>query len=67
MPLWNNIAELMDYYIPPLPSVYWVDISRLCNLKCVMCPQATGLKPLRAMMPFETFKAIADDVWPIGP
>ncbi len=62
MPLWNNIAELMDYYIPPLPSVYWIDIIRLCNLKCVMCPQSKGLKPLRAKMPVEVFKSIADDV-----
>ena len=37
MPLWHNIAELMDYYIPPLPSVYWLDITRRCNLRCVHC------------------------------
>jgi radical SAM protein with 4Fe4S-binding SPASM domain len=62
MPLWSNIAELMDYYIPPLPSVYWTDISRECNLKCVMCPQSKGLKPLRTKMPVEVFKGIIDDV-----
>lgn len=62
MPLWNNIAELMDYYIPPLPTVYWFDISRLCNLKCVMCPQSKGLKPLQAQMPVEVFRSAIDDI-----
>jgi MoaA/NifB/PqqE/SkfB family radical SAM enzyme len=62
MPLWNNIAELMDYYIPPLPSVYWADISRECNLRCVMCPQSKGLKPLRMKMPVEVFRDIVDDI-----
>ncbi len=62
MPLWNNIAELMDYYIPPLPTVYWFDVIRLCNLKCVMCPQSQGLKPLQARMPVEVFKSAIDDI-----
>jgi MoaA/NifB/PqqE/SkfB family radical SAM enzyme len=62
MPLWNNIAELMDYYIPPLPKVYWLDVIRLCNLKCIMCPQSKGLKPLRAKMPVEVFKGVVDDI-----
>lgn len=62
MPLWNNIAELMDYYIPPLPSVYWFDIIRVCNLKCVMCPQSKGLKPLRERMPVDMFRSVIDDI-----
>jgi len=62
MPLWNNIAELMDYYIPPLPSVYWLDIIRVCNLRCIMCPQSKGLKPLREKMPVEVFRSVIDDV-----
>lgn len=62
MPLWNNIAELMDYYIPPLPSVYWFDVTRVCNLKCVMCPQSKGLKPLREKMPIDVFRSVIDDV-----
>ncbi|MEN6424632.1 MAG: radical SAM protein [Phycisphaerales bacterium] len=62
MPLWNNIAELMDYYIPPLPSVYWFDIIRVCNLRCIMCPQSKGLKPLREKMPLDVFRSVIDDV-----
>jgi len=62
MPLWHNIAELLDYYIPPLPSVYWIDITRDCNLKCLMCPQARGLAPRPARMSIDTFKRIVDDV-----
>jgi MoaA/NifB/PqqE/SkfB family radical SAM enzyme len=62
MPLWNNIAELMDYYIPPLPSDYWLDIHRGCNLKCVMCPQSKGLKPRPPRMSLEMFRGIIDDV-----
>ena len=45
MPLWHNIAELVNYYIPPLPSVYWIDITRECNLRCIMCPQSRGIAP----------------------
>ena len=62
MPLWTNIAELMDYYIPPLPSDYWLDISRGCNLRCVMCPQSRGLRPRPARMSLEMFRGIIDDV-----
>jgi len=62
MPLWNNIAELMDYYIPPLPSDYWLDIHRGCNLRCIMCPQSKGLKPRPACMSVEVFRGIIDDV-----
>jgi hypothetical protein len=42
MPLWHNIGELMDYYIPPMPSLYWIDITRKCNLQCVTRPDKTG-------------------------
>jgi len=62
MPLWHNIAELMDYYIPPLPRVYWLDITRECNLRCLMCPQARGLAPRPTTMPLELFRAIIDDI-----
>jgi len=62
MPLWNNIAELMDYYIPPLPSDYWLDIHRGCNLQCIMCPQSKGLKSRPARMSLEMFRGIIDEV-----
>jgi len=62
MPLWTNIAELMDYYIPPLPSDYWLDISRGCNLRCIMCPQSKGLRPRPPHVSLELFRAIIDDV-----
>lgn len=62
MALWHNIAELMDYYIPALPSVYWIDITRRCDLRCVMCPQSRGLANRRPTMPLATFKRIIDEV-----
>jgi pyruvate-formate lyase-activating enzyme len=62
MPLWHNIAELVNYYIPPLPCVYWIDIVRECNLKCVMCPQSRGLALRPAQMPLDLFQRIVDDV-----
>jgi len=62
MPLWHNIAELVDYYIPPLPSVYWIDITRECNLRCIMCPQSRGIAPRPAKMPLDLFQSIVDDV-----
>ncbi len=62
MPLWNNIAELMDYYIPSLPTDYWLDIHRGCNLRCVMCPQSKGLRPRPARMSLEMYQGIIDEV-----
>ncbi len=62
MPLWHNIAELVDYYIPPLPSVYWLDITRECNLKCVMCPQSQRLVLRPARMGLDLFRKIVDDI-----
>lgn len=62
MPLWYNIGELMDYYIPPMPSLYWIDITRTCNLQCVMCPQSRGLTKRAATMSMEMFRSIVDDV-----
>jgi len=62
MPLWHNIAELMDYYIPPLPPVYWIDIARECNLRCIMCPQSQGLAPRPARMTLDLFRHIVDEV-----
>ena len=52
----------MDYYIPPMPAVYWLDITRQCNLRCVMCPQSRGLARRSAKMPMEMFRGIIDDV-----
>jgi hypothetical protein len=62
MPLWHNIAELVDYYIPPLPSVYWLDITRECNLRCIMCPQSRGLALRPAKMTLDLFRKIVDDI-----
>ena len=62
MSLWHNIAELMDYYIPPPPTMYWTDVTRLCDLRCVMCPQSRGLVDYPAKMSLDTFKRFIDDV-----
>lgn len=63
MPLWSNIDELMDYYIPPMPGIYWIDIVRTCNLRCVMCPHSLGLDGRRAKMPIEMFRDIIDQIF----
>ena len=42
MPLWHNIAELVDYYIPPLPSVYWIDIMRELQPQVPHVPPVAG-------------------------
>jgi len=62
MPLWHNIGELMDYYIPPMPSLYWIDITRTCNLRCIMCPQSRGLSRRAAKMPMGLFRCLIDEV-----
>ncbi|UCD48840.1 MAG: radical SAM protein [Phycisphaerales bacterium] len=67
MPLWHNIGELMDYYIPPMPLLYWIDITRKCNLRCVMCPQSRGVRKRTEMMPMAMFRRIVDEVCENGP
>jgi MoaA/NifB/PqqE/SkfB family radical SAM enzyme len=62
MALWNNVAELMDYYIPTLPTVYWTDITRRCDLRCVMCPQSRGLADHPPEMSLDMFKRFIDEV-----
>ena len=62
MSLWHNISELTDYYIPPMPPIYWIDTIRLCNLKCIMCPQSRGLSERPAKMAMDVFRGIIDDV-----
>lgn len=62
MSLWKNVGDLMDYYIPPMPSVYWADITRMCNLRCVMCPQSNGLKQRQASMSMPLFASFVDEV-----
>ncbi len=62
MSLWHNIPEMLDYYIPPLPSMYWLDVTRRCNLRCVMCPQSRGLRPRPAQMSLDLFQRIVADV-----
>ncbi|MBN2130587.1 MAG: SPASM domain-containing protein [Sedimentisphaerales bacterium] len=62
MPLWHNIAEMMDYYIPPVPSVYWIDVTRRCNLRCIMCPQSAGLRCSQSDMSMAMFRNIIDEV-----
>ena len=63
MTLWNSVAELMDYYIPPMPALYWADISRLCNLKCVMCPQSDGLRQRQVKMSTPLFRRLIDEIY----
>jgi len=62
MRLWNDAEELMTFLLPPAPAVYWIDIIRLCNLRCVMCPQSRGLAELPAKMPMSVFRRIIDEV-----
>ena len=58
----GKLKQLVDYYIPLMPRTYWLDITSICNLRCIMCPQAKGLAKRQAKMPIETFKGIIDGV-----
>ena len=62
MRLWSSAQELKPFLAPPLPSVYWIDIIRRCNLKCVICPQSKGLEELPAEMPADVFRRIIDEI-----
>ncbi len=48
--------------LPPLPTVYWIDTSSICNLKCVMCPQSKGLRRPTSVMGMATFRRIIDHI-----
>lgn len=67
MSLWHSASELMNLLFPPLPTVYWLDIIRTCNLRCVMCPQSQGLEALPAKMSMDVFRRIIDEIAEAGP
>ena len=47
----------------PMPSLYWIDITRTCNLQCIMCPQSRGLSRRAAKMSMELLRRLIDDVF----
>ncbi|MDR2404907.1 MAG: radical SAM protein, partial [Deltaproteobacteria bacterium] len=46
------------------PNMYTVDISSICNLRCIMCPQGLGLtnKKQAEFMSPSTFKKVVDKI-----
>ena len=62
MAAFDRARQLVDYYIPSMPRTYWIDITSICNLRCVMCPQAKGLAKRQPKMSVATFAGIIDNV-----
>jgi radical SAM protein with 4Fe4S-binding SPASM domain len=63
----RKIKNLFGKYSLVQPKTYWIDIINVCNLKCVMCPQAHGLSRPSAVMDMDLFKRIVDQVCGNGP
>ena len=55
----EGVKETLENY--PFPVDVIVEVTRYCNLACMMCPYP-NLKRPRGHMSFETFKKIVDEV-----
>ncbi|MFH1414799.1 MAG: radical SAM protein [Elusimicrobiota bacterium] len=50
-----------------LPRQYWIEITNICNLKCITCPSAYGLEREKQMMDMETFAKAIDQIYMTKP
>ena len=64
---WTRLVKLFYHYrkktshLPYLPVRLWVELTSLCNYKCVMCPNKELTKADFGNMEFELFKKIVDE------
>jgi len=51
-----------DFSYLDYPKTYWIDITNICNLKCIMCPQHKGLERPKQTMDMDLFTSIIDQI-----
>lgn len=50
-----------------LPTIVTVEPTNVCTLKCPTCPTPEVMERKKGMMPFDTFKVLADQIyWKLG-
>ncbi len=49
------------------PRQFWLEITNECNLRCIMCPVAKGLKRKKGMMDMDAFVGIIDQISMVKP
>jgi radical SAM protein with 4Fe4S-binding SPASM domain len=67
--VWNAILTEASAYFKPLrpwgrPTHLMIEPSASCNLRCALCPIATGLGRPQGMMDLATFKEAVDQIAP---
>lgn len=45
------------------PILTWIEVTNMCNLRCVKCPHSTGLKREPMMMEMDVFVRIVDQIY----
>jgi len=64
---WLRLANLFYHYrkktphLPYLPVRIWVELTSLCNYRCIMCPNKELEKDAHGYMDFTLFKKIVDE------
>lgn len=63
----EDISELWEGYISERPTVFQIETTNVCNMKCVMCPRTTRMKRRVGHMGPELYKKIIDQIVPFSP
>jgi radical SAM protein with 4Fe4S-binding SPASM domain len=64
---WHRLIRLYFHYrkksksLPYLPIRLWVELTSLCNYRCIMCPNKDLEKNDRGYMDFEIYRKIIDE------
>ena len=58
----GNLSELWESYVSKKPTVFQIETTNACNMKCVMCPRTTRMKRKVGYMKPELYKKIINQI-----
>lgn len=50
-----------DLCLPYLPNALWTELTNVCNLRCIMCPNSVRAQKKSGFMDIELYKKIIDE------
>ena len=66
----RNESDLLDIYekcISELPTVFQIETTNVCNMRCEMCPRTTLMKRKIGTMSMDLYEKIIDQIEPPSP
>ena len=61
----NNLVELYESFISKEPTVFEIETTNVCNMKCVMCPRTKLMKRKIGNMKPELYEKIIKQIKPL--